>query len=925
MKYIKISILIGMTFSLPLAEMRGQQKNGLESQVDSLKPEMVHVAFGTMEKRDLTSTISVLEPEKYMRFDTDRSVYGSVIGRTGTFNTWGMDGVLILVDGVSRGAYDITNEEIEQITFLKSASAVALYGSEGAKGVILITTKRGKDQQKRIIINFNQGIGEAKAYPNYLNSADYMTLYNEARRNDGLDELYTNIDNYRNGNKYIYPSVDYYSKDYLKRFSSNTNATAEFTGGNSRARFYSIVGFSRENSLMNIGEGKNDANSRFNLRGNIDVKLTDIISGQVNASVLIYNSHNARGNYWSSASTLLPNKYSPLIPIDAIRPEDLTSLAYLKSTKNLIDGKYLLGGSQQYLTTPFGDLYAGGYNKGVNRTFQFSNVLNFDLGKFVKGLSAKTMFNIDYLTSYNMAVSNKYAVYEPIWATSLDATILARTDKFGSDERDGTQSVTGSTQQRNIGFSGQIDYTNSFNEVHNVSATLMGRATNLQYTGTFQPETFNNLGLRASYNYNQKYWATFAGSMTSSSKLSSKARIGISPTLELAWLISEEGFMKKATFLDYLKLNASAGIAKTDLNISNYFMYESTYLRRDWFSWHDGQYSSQSFTATNGANLDLSFIKRKEISVGLQSSFFKNLLTLDANVFITRMDGYLTKPSVVYPNFYSDFVPYLNYNNDKRIGVELIANLHKKIGNLDVNLGINAQYVKTKVAKRNELYQDAYQNRTGKPTDAIFGLVCEGFFNDEAEIADHAEQSFGAVRPGDLKYVDQNGDDIIDSKDEVMIGRSSSPFICALNLTATYKNLTLFVQGLGNVGGNGMKTNSYYMIDGDKKYSDVVWGRWTKDTKETATYPRLSSQSNNNNNRNSDFWIYKSNRFLLNKVQLTYMFSQKLLEKTFINGLSVYVNGSNLLNIAKNKDIMDLSIGSSPQMRYYNIGFNVKF
>ncbi|PXV65838.1 hypothetical protein CLV62_10611 [Dysgonomonas alginatilytica] len=135
----------------------------------------------------------------------------------------------------------------------------------------------------------------------------------------------------------------------------------------------------------------------------------------------------------------------------------------------------------------------------------------------------------------------------------------------------------------------------------------------------------------------------------------------------------------------------------------------------------------------------------------------------------------------------------------------------------------------------------------------------------------------------------------------------------------------MFVQGTGNRGGDGIKSGNYYWIDGDKKYSTEVLNRWTEATKNTATYPRLSSQSNTNNNRYSDFWMYSTNRFNLSKVQLTYNFSQSILKDKFVKGLTVYANGSNLLTVSKNKDILDLNVGNAPYYRYYEMGLVAKF
>lgn len=931
MKYVKTSILMSMFLVLSNMSMKGQNIDiiGLES--DSLQSPKINVAFRQVEEKDLNGAVSVLYPTDYLWKDNtlgiNQGMNGRVAGLFSGNNIWGMNGALVLIDGVPRSFYDITMDEVEQITILKGAASTVLYGSQAGKGAILITSKKGVAGTRKIDVKVNQSFFEAKAYPQYLGSADYMTLYNEARRNDGMNEQFSEetINNFRSGDPIIYPDIDYFSKDYLRRFGSLTHATANFSGGNETARFYSNIGWNSSNTLLNVGEGRNTGNDRFNVRSNVDVKMNEIFSTSVYVSAVLSNQRYEMGNYWAKADSILPYKYTPLIPIDRIEPDDANSLLLAKNSRNVIDGKYLLGGSQEYMKTPFGDLYAGGYNKYVNRLFQFSNTMNINLGQMVQGLSFHTLFNIDYTTAYIQSLNKTYEVYYPTWGDHLGETILTGLEKFGNYSNSGTQEVTASASKRNIGFSGQLNYVKSWNGTHNFSSSLIGWINNVHANAVYQPYTNSNLGLQLSYNYMHKYWIDFSSAVVNSSKLPAGKRVAYSPTITLSWLMSDENFMREVRGIDYLKLNTSAGILNTDLDISGYYLYDNVYAKEAYFSWSDGKYTNQASTSKYGANPNLSFAKRKEITAGLQGSFLKNLLILDANFFWNRMEGMVTQRMSQYPSYYANFVPYSNYDCDQRIGFDLMANLNKKFGEFDLNLGINTTYVTSKAIKRDELYANAYQNRVGKPTDAIFGLVSKGFFMDENDVTNHATQSFGEVKPGDIKYVDQNGDNIIDANDEVQIGRWNAPFVYALNFSASYKNLTLFIQGTGNRGGNGIKSGNYYWIDGDKKYSAVVLNRWTEQTKNTATYPRLSSQSNTNNNRYSDFWIYSTNRFDLSKVQLTYNFSQHILKDTFVKGLTVYVNGSNLLTVSKNKDILDLNVGNTPYYRYYEMGLVAKF
>jgi hypothetical protein len=236
----------------------------------------------------------------------------------------------------------------------------------------------------------------------------------------------------------------------------------------------------------------------------------------------------------------------------------------------------------------------------------------------------------------------------------------------------------------------------------------------------------------------------------------------------------------------------------------------------------------------------------------------------------------------------------------------------------------------SEVTKRDEVYENGYQNRTGRPLDAYWGYIAEGLFQDQTEIDNHARQTFGGtLKPGDIKYRDVNGDNIIDNRDEVDLGKNgfgASPFNYGLNLTLKWKNVSLLALGSGQVGAIGFKNSSEYWVTGSGKYSEVVLGRWTPETAATATYPRLSTNSTTNNFRNSTYWMFKNNRFDLRRVQITYDFNQTALSNaSFIHGLSVYVTGDDLLVLSNERKLMETNIGTAPQTRFYNLGIKATF
>jgi hypothetical protein len=485
-----------------------------------------------------------------------------------------------------------------------------------------------------------------------------------------------------------------------------------------------------------------------------------------------------------------------------------------------------------------------------------------------------------------------------------------------------------------ITFNAHFDYNRTFADKHNVSAMLVANGYQQTRSGQYHKVSNANLGLNLSYNYDHKYYVDLAVATPWSAKLPEGKRAGFSPSATLGWNLAKESFMEGSIF-DNLTISASASSLKTDLDISDYYMYLGTIKQSGWWDWN-GSTGHNGFAFKRGENSDLAYITRNEISASIHAELLKRSLSIDASVFSSVMDGGIITASNQMPSYFkvyypeSSFLPYLNYNKDKRTGFEVAVKYKKNFGDFGFEGGANLTYYTTKATKRDDgNYEYAYQYREGKALDTIWGYECLGFFQDEADIANSPEQKLGGtVKPGDLKYKDQNGDNIIDSKDQVDLGKGGwygAPTTLGVNLTFKYKNFSLFMLGVGGFGGHGVKNNSYWWISGENKYSAAVRDRWTAETAATATYPRLTTQSGANNNTTSDFWLYSTSRFDLAKVQLTYDFPKNIIGDGIVKGLQVYVSGNSLLTIAKERKLMEMSVGDAPQSRFYNIGAKVNF
>jgi len=892
----------------------------------------VNIAYGKTKKANLLGDITAVKPSDFVAYDNTQYLPDALIGRVagliGSGNIRGLGDALVVLNGIPRYSnildVNLNMEEIDQITVLKDAGAVALYGSQARNGVIIITTKKGVANKRTINVTAQFGMATPKALPQYLGSADYMELYNEASVNDGLPLKYdaTTIENYRTGNKYRYPSIDYYSSDYIKSFRTSSKVLTEFSGGNENTTFYANVGWDQNGSLLNYGAGKNATRNRFNTRANVDFKISDYIKSSVDVAGVFEFNNEPVSNYYEWASTTRPHLYTPLLPIDLIRntPDNWN---FIHSRKNDISGQFLLGGNNQVKTNAIADVYVGGSNQAVKRTMQFNNTIDFDLRMITPGLSFKTNIGFDFYNSYNQSVNNTYSVYEPTWSAVSDSIISMV--QYGTDTKPGTQNLNNPDFIRRTAFSGQLDYKRTFANNHNVDATLLGFTNNVKINGTLQESKYSHIGLRAGYNYKNTYYIDYSSAYVHSVLLPKNSRGDLSPTLSLGWVLSKESFLSALKNVDYLKLKASAGVINNDMSIDGIYYYENVYGTSGSYAWADGLYTNTGTVSLRGANNLLGYEKRKEINVGVEGLFFNKSLSVDVNLFKTLISDKIVQRTSHYPNYLTDYIPYSNFGIDAYTGAELSLNYSKKIGDFGFDIGFTGMYWGSKVIEKDELYANDYQNRTGRPVDAYFGLVSEGLFKDQADISGHAFQTYGDVKPGDVKYKDQNDDGVIDNNDQVQIGRWQAPVIGGVNLKLTYKNFSLFAIGIGSFGSDAFISNSYYLPDGDDKYSVIALQRWTELTKESANYPRLSTKTNTNNAQRSTQFMYNNDIFTINRVQITYLMPEKVCKILNMQNLSIYLNGSGLATFSKYADVKDLNIGAEPQYRSLALGIRSNF
>jgi TonB-linked SusC/RagA family outer membrane protein len=916
------------------------------------KDDEIKMGVATKYRRDIVGAVSSINTKDRLIYDNTQVVRdyinGLMLGVRGSDNIRGIGGVgdaVFVIDGVIGRDPNILNmEEVEQITVLKDANSVALYGSQGRNGVIVINTKRGKANKKEVNVNIRSGIRAPISLPNYLSSAAYMQLFNEARNNDGLDDFYAPslIQEFRtSSNIYKYPDVDLYSNEYVQPFINTTNIITEFSGGNDKNQYYVNVGWNREGAWVDINEDINAGTNRFNVRGNLDFKINDWITSSLDGIAVLSRTNGSRADLLSAGATLRPNTYSPFLPVDLIDTSDPEVAGILQSA-NTFDG-FLLGSTQQFgADAPIALAIAGGYRTTVTRSTQFNNTINFDLDRIAKGLSAKTYVSFDFFDSYNLSIENDFSTYEPIW----EGDNITGLNVYGQDERDQTENISTNGFLSRFGFYGLINYDTTIATDHSLNTTLLGFYNSQRRNDVIQTDVDAHAGFQMAYDYKKKLFFDFTGTYLNSRKLAEGNRGAFSPTTGIAYILSEESFLKDNKFINFLKLKASGGILKSDRGItalnangsvdddaSAYYLYDVNYSFGSNVGWADGN-NNRRIDISQGENLDLTFEERIDLNIGFET-YLMNSLWIEGNYFKTELDKQITFLQDQFPSFYNTFRPYNNFDKNLYTGFEVGMNFNKTYGDFSVSAGANVLHSQTERVKRSEVFAEDYLQTQGREISTIFGLVDQGFYSESDFDTDGNLNAglpvpqFGNVQPGDIKYQDQNGDNIIDNDDRVDIGQSSSPWTYALNFNLNYKRFTLFVLAVGQSGAQSNKLsssfNEYYSVDGTDKYSEVVLGRWTPETASTATFPRLSSQTNQNNFRQSTFWLFDNNYFNINRAQLTYEFPDIFCKELGMDHFSLNLSGTNLFEVGKNRDVRRLRIGRSPLARTFTLGIRASF
>lgn len=820
---------------------------------------------------------------------------------------------LIIIDGIERPLEDLTPEEIESITVLKDATSKILYGPKAVNGVLLVKTKRGIKYKRDRQFNIEFGAQTPVRMPEYLNSADYATMYNQARINDGLSPYYTqtDIDGYRMGtNPVLYPDVDFH-KLCLNDHMSYRKAIAQFRGGNESAQYYVNATYAGYGGYEAVG--KNNTSNKFNLRVNLDYKVNDWlkafvdIAGQMEFYTTNYMSAD---KLFSRLSSHRPNAY----PIKFSDPGNPGTEIYgamenanLSSSRENIYAEMALGGSKE----------------NTVRKGQTNIGFDLSLDRYVKGLSAKAYVTFDVYNYLVVGKNENFSSYRPIFnENSLIGKELLTVEKKVSDK-----SRIADQMYRNYGYFGQLSYDRTFQAKHQLKSDLVIFQSRRENLGSSQDDVNRTFALRTNYVYNKKWIAELDMAVMGSSRFTKGNRYGYFPTVGVAWIASEEKFLKDKEWLDFLKIKASTGLLGTD-NYFDFFLFESRWNTSQ--STHFGpklEEDVNTSTLVHVGNPDLTWEKSFEINIGAEASFL-NCLTADFNYFNNYRYDILT-PTTSFSSINGGELMYRNYGSVRNQGVELALEYSGNIGKLHYSIGGNTIWSKAVYEKTDDMEGlSSNRKKEGKPVDTRFGLIAEGLFKSGDEIAAHPVQDFGPVQIGDVKYANINNDHHINENDMLPIGNEYPRFQFGLNINLVYKGFELSLSGSGMAQYDIYLNNSYYWMREDQKYSTFVKNYFNPSTGE-GKFPRLTTQQNQNNYRSSSLWMRSGNFFKLRDAMLSYSLPQNITNKMTLKQVKLFVRGSNLFTISSIKDLdpeyIDAGVTGYPFFRSFTGGINVVF
>ncbi len=876
------------------------------------------------------SRTSGVQVNQRSAFGIGNSLFGNALGLTALQNSgpvWDQEptfcirglqtissnGILVLVDGLERDLKYVTPEEVESVSVLRDAAALALYGYNGINGVLSITTKRGKYETREINVSYDHGFKTQTRLPELADSYMYANAVNEALINDGKTVRYSQneLNAFQSGAyPNLYPNVDWWNEVFRDNGMSNIY-NVNFRGGGKRMRYFTLLNLQGnegffDNTDANEGYSTQEKFSKGNVRTNLDIDVTSSTKVQVNLMGVL-NEFSRPGLGSDNIMTKLYNTPSAAFPI--------------KTSDGIWGGNATWEGNN-----PVAMVQARGYSKGHTRAMYADMKLTQDLDVYLEGLSASIRMGYDNTAAYWEGHTKKFAYASDVvteWINNEPATLSRYT---GGEDKGIEFDNKLDWQNRHTNFIANVDYEGTTGQGKFFSSIIYSY-DNLNMNGQHNTYFHQNVALYGHYVHNNKYIADLTLATSGSNKFAPGAKWGFSPTVAAAWVVSNEDFMKGLSSVDFLKLRASWGIINGD-NIPAEDYWEQSYVGGSGYSlgenygWFDG--TREGRLASTSTNRE----KAIKYNLGIDAGMFNGLVITADGYFEKRKDIWVSQGGA-NSAVLGVSSPYVNAGVVDSWGFEAGAVYNKQWDDFKLNLGGKFTLAKNEIKEQlEEPRAEDYLRRTGNPVNQIFGLQAIGFFVDEADINNSPAQQFSNVKPGDIKYKDQNGDNIINDYDEIALGYNSTvpEIYYSFDLGVEYKGfgVSALFQGVSNYTAVLNTSSMYWPLINNTNISEHYYeNRWTPEN-PFAKYPRLTAESNDNNFRTNSIWLADASFLQLRNCEFYYKLPNALLSKLRMRSAKLYVRGIDLFCF----DSIDISDPESvgiayPMTRSINVGFSI--
>ena len=947
------------------AELQGGKQKITLKEDSEIMDEVIVVGYGTQKKATLTGSVSQVGGEdlkKVAAANLTNTLAGKTAGiiantRSGEpgednadilirgKGTLGSTSPLIVVDGIADRSFSHLNpEDIESISVLKDASA-AIYGARAANGVILVTTKRGKEGKISVNYNGSYSISQPTKIPEMLNAYQYATYVNEYDadpRHDQAGITYSDevLQHYLNHDDPInYPDTDWWN-EVAKSWAGKTQHSLSISGGTDKISFYTSAQYMWQDAIY-----KNSAQDykQFQLMSNIDAQINKSI--RFSLDILGRQEQRQRGIY---TTPYLFTYFLSTFPGSApYYPNGLPRVGYDGVTRNAAIMVTDQPGSNNYTTN----------------VINIKPLLHVDLDFITKGLYAEGYAAIDYTFSDGKQINQPYDLYYYDNATQEYQNRRSDTGQISLNDW--------ATRYSTITLNARIGYERTFNDSHKVNAfvayeqskynyhTLSGYRTNFLsntlmdlFAGSDVPADKDNNGSsdktarvnffgRVNYSYMDKYLAEVTMRYDGSMNFAKGHRWGLFPSFSLGWVISEEKFFEPVKpYIDFLKLKASWGQMGND-NITAY-QYLSQYAFADsgaYFGTGDAAAVNKGFYLTRTANPLVTWETANTTNLGFSASFLNGKFTLDFDWFKSKRSDILITRSASIPAYTGLVLPAENLGKVNNSGVEIVASYHDRTGDFEWGITGNFTYAENKVVYMDEaISTPEWQRTTGNPIDGLVLYKALGIYQNQAQV-DATKAKLATAAPGELIFVDVNGDGKITNADKTMIGDPNPDFRLGFSINLGYKGFDFSLTTNGAFGHQIVKSYRQYLASSKQNFTTDIYECWNGEGTSNRM-PSIKNLETSESWKNfSDIFVEDGNYLRAQNITLGYDFKQ-LFPKMPLQQARLYVSVLNAFTIT-NYSGMDPEVGSSgndsyswasgidlgfyPSPRTYMFGVNLKF